>query len=104
MRLPYLPTEAAVLSVVLFPLLSTALGNLDCKNIVVDGKHFNLEELGGPRSVLQSAEDFLPDGIKGWTNTTYTIDICQPIVKKGFYECPGGTRGNVSPFACLVRH
>ncbi|RAL59815.1 hypothetical protein DID88_000444 [Monilinia fructigena] len=23
---------------------------------------------------------------------TYTIDICQAIVKKGFYECPGGTR------------
>ncbi|KAI9646640.1 type II membrane protein [Ciborinia camelliae] len=98
MRLPSLPTEAAVLSTLLFPLLSSALGNLDCKNIVVDGKHFDLGELGGPRSALHSIEDNIGEEARGWTNTTYTIDICQPIVKKGFYECPGGTRGNVSPY------
>ncbi|APA15970.1 hypothetical protein sscle_16g107400 [Sclerotinia sclerotiorum 1980 UF-70] len=91
MRLHYLPAEAAVLSTLLFPLLSSALGNLDCKNIVVDGKHFDLGALGGPRSALHSVEDYVGEA-RGWTNTTYTIDICQAIVKKGFHECPGGTR------------
>ena len=96
MRLHNLPTETAFLSTLLFPLLSSALGNLDCTNIVVDKKPFNLEALGGPRSALHSVEDYVGEA-KGWTNTTYTIDLCNPIVKKGFYECPGGTRGNVSP-------
>ncbi|TGO37603.1 hypothetical protein BHYA_0093g00290 [Botrytis hyacinthi] len=91
MRLHNLPTETAFLSSLLFPLLSSALGNLDCTNIVVDKKSFNLEALGGPRSALHSVEDYVGEA-KGWTNTTYTIDLCNPIVKKGFYECPGGTR------------
>lgn len=99
MRLHNLPAEAAVLSTLLFPFLASAVGNLDCKNIVVDGKYFNLGELGGPRSALHSVEDYVGDEGRGWTNTTYTIDICQAIVKKGFYECPGGTRGNVSPYS-----
>ncbi|KAK6593618.1 hypothetical protein H4I95_11407 [Botrytis cinerea] len=48
----------------------------------------------GPRSALHSVEDYVGEA-KGWTNTTYTIDLCNPIVKKGFYECPGGTRGKI---------
>ncbi|QSZ28653.1 hypothetical protein DSL72_003152 [Monilinia vaccinii-corymbosi] len=92
MRPPWPPTEAAFLSALLFPLLSAALGNLDCKNIVVDGKPFNLGALGGPRSALHSIEDYIGDEAKGWTNTTYTVDICQALVKKGFNECPSGTR------------
>lgn len=96
MRLPILPTEAVALSSILFPLFANAAGNIICNQVVVDKKEFDLSPLDGPRSVLQSVEDYVGDEGRGWTNTTYTIDICKPIPKKGFNECPGGTRGNVS--------
>ncbi|PQE30835.1 Autophagy-related 27 protein [Rutstroemia sp. NJR-2017a WRK4] len=92
MRLAHIPTGAAILATIIFPLLGAASGNFDCKNIVIDGRTFNLGPLDGPRSVLHSVEDFIGDEGRGWTNTTYTIDICKAIVKKGFHECPGGTR------------
>ncbi|KAM3067343.1 type II membrane protein [Clarireedia jacksonii] len=92
MRLAHIQTEAAILATILFPLLGTASGNFDCKNIVIDGRTFNLGALDGPHSVLHSVEDYVGEEGKGWTNTTYTIDICKAIVKKGFHQCPGGTR------------
>ncbi len=96
MRLPRTRlANAALLYSILFPALIAAVGNLDCGNIVTDGKPWDLSKLGGPRSVMTSHET--PPTIH---NTTYTIDICRPLkrsgeVEKG-YECPGGTRGLLS--------
>lgn len=102
MRLSYVPTEGVILATILFPLLGIASGTFDCNNIVIDGRTFDLSPLDGPRSVLQSAEEYVGDEGRVWTNTTYTIDICKAIVKKGFHQCPGGTRGNLSPCRSII--
>lgn len=64
---------------------------LDCKKIVADGHTFNLEKLSGPHSVVTSKYSSLSDA---YHNTTYTLDVCQPLKKKGKDKsCPNGTRG-----------
>jgi hypothetical protein len=78
----------------LLPTLIAAFGNLDCSNIVTDGKIWDFSKIGGPRSVMESHET--PPTL---VNTTYTIDICRYLkrsgdVKKG-EKCPGGTRGKL---------
>ncbi|KAK3186608.1 type II membrane protein [Lecanicillium sp. MT-2017a] len=63
---------------------------LDCKKIVADGHTFNLEKLSGPHSVVTSKYSSLSDA---YHNTTYTLDVCQPLKKKGKDKsCPNGTR------------
>lgn len=77
----------------LLPLLATsAYGaeNLDCSNIRVDGQKFDLSKLGGAHSVVTTR--FEPS-IPGHSNTTYTLDVCGPLEKKGANKCPNGTRG-----------
>lgn len=98
MRLPRTRlADAALHCSILFPALIAAVGNLDCGNIVTDGKQWDLSKLGGPRSVMTSHET--PPTIH---NTTYTIDICRPLKRSGEvkngYECPVGTRGSPSLF------
>lgn len=96
MRIPSGPAEAAILSTLLFPFLATAAGNYDCSKIVLNKKPFDLSELGGPRSALGFENQ--DNSLK---NTTYTIDICQPLKKKKGVskeeDCPNNTRGNLLP-------
>jgi len=95
MRLPSnRPANAGLLLSMLFPSLIVAVGNLDCSQIVTDGKMWDLSELGGPRSVMDSHETALR-----WRNTTYTIDICKNLKRSDDIpkdkQCPGGTRGEL---------
>lgn len=65
---------------------------LDCKHILVDDVSFNLGELAGPHSVVTSR--WHPPT---YTNTSYTVDICAPLKRKGDVkneeQCPSFTRG-----------
>lgn len=88
--------------------LLAAPSELTCDNIVVatdsggagsgkGGQHkYNLQALGGPHTVVTS-EYTAPT----WHNTTYTIDVCGALKRKGDVpageRCPDGTRGR-SPF------
>lgn len=80
-----------VLGVFLAPLRGWAM--LRCDNIFVDGRSFDLSQLGGPHSVVTSRYESLPSA---YQNTTYTLDICKPLKKSGKVdakeECPNGTR------------
>ncbi|KAH7039895.1 autophagy-related protein 27 [Microdochium trichocladiopsis] len=62
-----------------------------CNRVLVDGRQYNLEKLGGPHSVVVSN----PTGAT-LHNTTYTLDLCKPLVKSGDgpkeERCPDGTR------------
>lgn len=66
---------------------------LDCEKLRVDGHTFNLKPLGGPHSVVTSRWEPIPET---HLNTTYTVDICQPLKKSGKgkknEECPNGTQ------------
>jgi hypothetical protein len=80
----------------LLPLLAApafAAETLDCGKIRADGHTFDLSKLGGPHSVVTTR--FKPSPPEHY-NTTYTLDICKPLKKKGGKkdeECPNGTRG-----------
>ncbi|RFU31928.1 hypothetical protein B7463_g4427, partial [Scytalidium lignicola] len=92
MRLNRTPgADKAILSALFFPLLAAAVGNIDCHHVVVEKKSFDLSALGGPRSALQSVDHDVT-----FTNTTYTIDICRPLVRAPDIpkneQCPSGTR------------
>ncbi|KAJ3950064.1 type II membrane protein [Colletotrichum fioriniae] len=80
---------AFVLALLLAPLPAAAM--LDCKHIRVDDVSFNLEALGGPHSVVTS--QWHPPT---YTNTSYTVDICAPLKRKGDVkkeeQCPSFTR------------
>jgi len=94
MRLPRSPVDTAILSTLLFPLLTAGI-NLACDYIKQDDAVWEFKSLGGPKSVMHSVDNGL-----SWTNTTYTIDICQPLKRSGNRkkpvdeddECPFGTR------------
>ncbi|KHN98336.1 autophagy-related protein 27 [Metarhizium album ARSEF 1941] len=66
---------------------------LHCENILINGYKFNLEKLKGPHSVVTSKYD---STTHTHHNTTYTLDVCQPLKKSGKSkskeECPNGTR------------
>lgn len=88
----YLPrATAAAASFLAFALPSAAF---ECGKIIVDEQTFNLADLGGPHSVVTSRWESLAET---HLNTTYTVDICQPLKKSGKSkkgeECPNGTRG-----------
>lgn len=97
MRLPGGSADTAMLSAFIFPFLAAAVGNIDCSYIRVDQIPFNLQELGGPRSVVHSVNEG-----PSFTNTTYTIDLCKPLGKAKHVDkdiqCPNGTRRRLSPF------
>lgn len=71
-----------------------ASGMLHCDNIRIKGHSFDLNELGGPHSVVTTKFDA---DIQAQVNTTYTVDICKPLKKSGEVkdgeQCKGGTRG-----------
>lgn len=77
----------------LLPLLATSVygaENLDCSNIRVDGQKFDLSKLKGAHSVVTT---LLEPSTMEHHNTTYTLDVCGPLEKKGANKCPNGTRG-----------
>jgi hypothetical protein len=62
-----------------------------CDHIRIGGKKFDLHKLGGPHSVLTHDESHPP----AMHNTTWTVDICQPLRKEkklpNADQCPSGT-------------
>jgi hypothetical protein len=87
MRLTRHSADAAILSAILFPFLSAAVGNLVCDQIRVDKISFDLSSLGGPHSVKHTFDL----GDKKERNATYTIDLCQPLKKKKNKDDTDGT-------------
>ncbi|KAK0612850.1 autophagy-related protein 27 [Bombardia bombarda] len=83
--------------VLLLSAAPAALGLLDCKAVVIEDHKFNLGALAGPHTAVTS--EFSPPS---YYNTTYTLDICAPLKRKGDVkkgdECPNGTR------VCAIRH
>ncbi|KAK3944510.1 autophagy-related protein 27 [Diplogelasinospora grovesii] len=70
---------------------------LNCKELVVDGHKFDLGALAGPHTVV--THEYSPPS---YYNTTYTLDICAPLKRKGDVpkglECPNGAR------VCAIKH
>ncbi|KAF6835272.1 autophagy-related protein 27 [Colletotrichum plurivorum] len=83
--------EAAFLLALLVSPLPAAAATIDCEHIRVDDVSFNFKALGGPHSVVTSR--WHPPT---FTNTSYTVDICKPLKRKGDVnkdeQCPNGTR------------
>ncbi|KAI1330613.1 autophagy-related protein 27 [Xylariaceae sp. FL0255] len=91
MKFATIPSADAALSLFLLlaPLPANAM--LRCNHIVSGDQRYDLEKLGGPHSVVMS------HAIDNETwNTTYTVDICRPLKKKGNVkkqeQCPNGSR------------
>lgn len=81
-----LASSAATLPL-LFVSLTSAL-TPGCEHIRVGGKKFNLSKLGGPHSVFTHDEAHPP----AVHNTTWTLDICKPLVKDSkVASCPART-------------
>ncbi|KAI1084560.1 autophagy-related protein 27 [Whalleya microplaca] len=98
MRFPALntPADAAAalplalaLGLLLAPVPAAAM--FDCNHIVADKQRFDLSALGGPHSVVMSHQEG-----QVWHNTTYTVDICGYLKKKGDVskteQCPNGSK------------
>ena len=89
MRIPH-ARPFLLTSSLLFPSLIIG-SDIDCSHIRVQKKSFNFSGLSGPHSVSHIVEE--PPSI---SNTTYTIDICQPLkVPKNTPKadtCPNFTR------------
>ncbi|KAI0431384.1 autophagy-related protein 27 [Xylaria sp. FL1042] len=88
--IPY-ADAALILSLLLAPLPGVAM--FRCDHVLAGDQRlsFNLKELGGPHSVVTSEVE----GSR-MHNTTYTVDICAPLKKKGDVkkedQCPNGSR------------
>ena len=69
---------------------------LSCDHIVADGTRFDFSKLKGPHSVI-TAQHTPPTE----QNTTYTLDLCGPLKRKGNVpkgeECPNGS------WACAIK-
>lgn len=77
-----------------FPLLFASFASAltpGCDHIRIGGKKFDLHKLGGPHSVSTHDELHPP----AMHNTTWTVDICQPLRKEkklpNADQCPSGT-------------
>ena len=64
---------------------------LDCNHIRISGQSFNLEKLGGPKTVHHVVSES-----PSISNTTFTVDICKKLPKEGDAkkkeDCAQGTR------------
>jgi hypothetical protein len=71
---------------------SSSIAQLACDNLVVGDHKYNLQALAGPHAAV-THEYTRPT----YHNTTYAIDVCAPLVRKGEgreeERCPEGTRG-----------
>lgn len=65
--------------------------SFDCSRVLTAGVNFDLSKLKGPHSV-----SYIEDEPPSVSNTTFTIDICQPLAKENgtpnAEQCPIGTR------------
>ena len=79
-----------LLSLAMLPQQAAAM--FQCDHVVVDNQKFDLSALDGAHSVVMSRDEGA-----SFLNTTYTVDICRPLKKKGDVpkdqECPNGSRG-----------
>ncbi|KAI1354376.1 autophagy-related protein 27 [Xylaria sp. FL0043] len=88
--IPY-ADAALILSLLMAPLPGAAM--FRCDHVLAGDQRlsFNLKALGGPHSVVTSQVE----GSR-MHNTTYTVDICAPLKKKGDAkpedQCPNGSR------------
>ena len=91
MRLPSTPGDAA-LAILSLALLPQPVAAFWCNNVVVDDQKYDLSALDGAHSVVMSRDEGA-----SYLNTTYTVDICRPLKKKGDVpkdqQCPNGSRG-----------
>lgn len=85
-------TSVAILSLALQT--TTAL-TFDCSQVVIGDFKFDLSPLGGPHSVISLEQT--PVSI---LNTTFTLDICKPLLKTGdkYTDPPTGSRGEYGVF------
>ncbi|AEO71079.1 f0aebb9f-fe66-4fb9-8423-0b932b7a3669 [Thermothielavioides terrestris] len=98
---PPIPVAAAAAAVTATattaPAGTAAATALACDRLEVDGHAYNLQPLAGPHSVV-THEYTRPT----YHNTTYTIDLCGPLRRKGDVpaeeRCPDGTR------VCAIKH
>ncbi|CAN8103435.1 unnamed protein product [Discula destructiva] len=87
--------ESAAAALVSLALVATPVAagvGFDCSHILVDGQKFDFGALKGPHSVVTSIQHETPWEFK---NTTYTLDLCKPLEKKGGKDsesCPNGAR------------
>lgn len=69
---------------------------LSCEHIVADGARFDFSKLKGPHSVITTQHTPPTE-----QNTTYTLDLCGPLKRKGTVpkgeECPNGS------WACAIK-
>jgi len=93
MRLPPSPPITLSSLFLLLPSFVAAI-SLDCGDIRIDRKSFDLSALDGPHSLYKVNEH--PNNIK---NTTFTLDLCRPLKKtKGVpkdEDCPNNSRGKL---------
>ncbi|KAK4187612.1 autophagy-related protein 27 [Podospora australis] len=82
-------------SLLLFAGVAAAV--FDCEKLVVDEHTYNFHDLRGPHSVV--THEYAPPT---YHNTTYTLDLCSPLKRKGdvpkLERCPDGTR------ICAITH
>jgi autophagy-related protein 27 len=88
MLLPRIHDTISVLSVLLsLPTLSQAVGAVDCKNVVVKSKRYDLSKLAGAHEVhWVRTEDLIK------VNTTFAVDVCGHLGRRKDLEkdeqCP----------------
>lgn len=88
-----LQRDTVVSATLLACLLPFAAAQFKCAEIKADRHTFDLSKLAGPHSVQHNVEQ-PPSSL----NTTYTIDMCQPLVPEGDNKderCPGETQGEL---------
>ena len=96
--------KSSVTQLLAVPLLLAQLASavsMACDNIRVDGKKFDFSKLGGRQSVWVHDTSKPPAEY----NTTWTIDLCQPLKKidgvRNQDQCPSGTRGDALDLAII---
>ena len=101
MQLPSKTSTTLPSVFLLLPSLIAAV-SIDCGDIRIDRKPFNLKPLDGPHSLYRVKEH--ETNIK---NTTFSLDICRPLEKtKGVpkdEDCPNNSRGKVIKFLGTLR-
>lgn len=96
MKFTSIPTaaggDAGLLLSLLLLVPQQAAAMFRCNHIVADNQRYNLEALDGAHGVVISKDEGA-----SYLNTTYTVDICRSLKKKGDVpknqQCPNGSRG-----------
>jgi hypothetical protein len=86
-----LPRSSTLTAIGLLFLTTSNAVSFDCGQVVVGDLKLDLLPLAGPHSVFMLQQT--PTGIK---NTTFTLDICRPLVKSSDSKvkgCDNGARG-----------